>query len=217
MDVDNITQYIKLCIESIKDELLLFSVVAILFIVSFPEVKILVFIIYGIAVTLYAVLTSIRLSSHKFDNRFLKNFETFLENREGWEKRTINHSVVYFYTEDNSYQIVQGDEHVREWGSKIEPWMVNFPDASVFEYKVYLKHDETIISEYSFMSCDGGRYFIPLPKKRCAEPGENFICNRFEYIWHRGSIEYKIGAVFGHFYHYENLEEVARFCDIVVE
>lgn len=66
------------------------------------------------------------------------------------------------------------------------------------------------------MCCDGARYFIPLPKKCCAKPGNN-RCNRFEYIRNRGSVEYKIAEVIGRFHDYENLGEVARFCGINIE
>ena len=215
--MNGVLKIIQLCVEKIKDETLLFSVIAILLAVTFPSERISIFILYLIALIAYAVITSIRLSKHQTDNRFLYNFDQFLKNTTDWERRTIDDSEVYFYTRDNNYKIIQGEASVRDWEPRIEPWMNNFPDAYVSEWRVYLKHGENVIAEYTFMSCDGARYFIPLPKKRCAEPGDNYRCNRFEYIWNRGSVEYKIAEVIGRFYRYENLEEVARFCGITIE
>lgn len=215
--MSNISKIIQLCVERIKDEILLFSVIAILLAVTFPSERIAIFTLYLIAVLAYITVTTIRLSKHQTDNRFLYNFDRFLQERTDWERRIIDDSEVYFYTRDNNYKIVQGDTSIRDWEPRIEPWMNNFPDAYVSEWRVYLKYGENIIAEYSFVSCDGARYFIPLPKKRCAEPGENFRCSRFEYIWNRGSTEYKIAEVIGRFYRYETMEEVARFCGIVIE
>ncbi|MCB9815839.1 hypothetical protein H6786_00450 [Candidatus Nomurabacteria bacterium] len=205
------------CVDKIKDDFLLFSVATLVLMVAFPEAKMTTFIVYGTAVLIYVVVTLIKSRKQETNNRFLQNVDDFLNDPASWERRTIDHSDVYFYSRDNNYKIVTGDESIREWEPNIEPWMQNFPDPHVSEYNVYLKHGENTIAEYKFVYCDGARYFMPLPKKRCAEPGDDFRCNRFEYIWNRNSIEYKIGTVIGDFYRYENLEEVARFCGIVIE
>lgn len=215
--MNDLLKIAKICVEKIKDEFLLFSVVALVIMVAFPDARFPIFVVYGTAVTMYVIITMIRIRGQKSDNKFLQNVEQYLGNPEDWEMRMIGNSEIYFYVEDNNYKIVQGDSSLRDWEPRIEPWMNNFPDAHVSEWSVYIKHGENIIAEYMFMSCDGARYFIPIPKKRCAEPGEGYTCNRFEYFWHRNSIEYKVAGVIGRFYNCENLEEVARFCGIITE
>jgi|GEM_PF-2687485 len=215
--MNDLLKIIKICVEKIKDDFLLFSVVALVLMVAFPDSRFSIFTIYGIAVLIYVIIIMIRTRGQKSNNRFLQNVEHYLTRPEDWEMRMIGDSEVYFYTEDNNYKVVQGDTSLRNWEPRIETWMNNFPDAYVSEWNVYIKHGENVIAEYKFLSCDGARYFIPIPKKRCAEPGEGHTCNRFEYFWHRNSIEYKVGGVIGRFYNCESLEEVARFCRIIIE
>jgi hypothetical protein len=147
-DVNHIWEIIKLCVQRIKDEALLFTVVAILLIVSFPDLNIVIFIIYVIGIIVYAVITGIRISNHKTDNRFLSNANKFLDDQLHWETRTINNSDVYFYSNDNNYKIVQSDNSIKDWEPGIESWMRNFPDSYVSEWQVYLKYGEIVEYRY---------------------------------------------------------------------
>lgn len=207
---------IKICIEKIKDELLLFSVIAILVIVSFPIAKTFVLVVYIIGVILYSIMTYIKLLGHENSPKFLDNFEIFLKTKGNWEKRQVDKSEVYFYKNNNNYKIETSNEIEKEWTAR-ESWMENFPDPHISEWKVYLKYGESKIAEFSFLSCDGGRYFLPIPEKRCLEKGDDYRCLKFEYFWNKNSIEYKLGEVIGDFYRGKNLKETAKFCDIKIE
>lgn len=212
---ENFVNIIKICIEKIKDELLLFSVFVIIVSTSFPEFKIVIFILYLVAVISYTIINGIKVYQTKDNNKFLENFKNYLKNNGVWEKRMIENTEVYFYKNDNNYKIKQADERNQDWTAR-ESWMVNFPDSSIFEYKVFLKYGESQIAEFSFLYCDGCRYFIPIPKKKCIKQGDDWHCLEFEYYWEKESIEYNTGEIIGRFYHYTNLEEVAKFCGIKI-
>lgn len=210
-----IPNLIKICVEKIQNEALLFAVIAILVIVSFPETRVYIFVIYAVAILLYSVITIIGLYRFKSANKFLENFEKFLKDKSNWEKREIDDSEIYFYKEDNNYQIKNSNDYRREWTAR-ESWMEHFPDHTITERKVYLEHGTNKIAEFSFLLCDGCRYFIPIPKKKCIKIGENYSCLKFEYYWINNSIEYNLGEVIGSFYDEKDLEQTAKFCGIKV-
>ena len=215
--VKGIFEIIKICVQKIKNELLLFSVITILIIVSFPSIKTYIFVIYIVTVILYTTVVIVKsLKIRKNSNRFLDNFNVFLENKDCWERREMNDKHVYFYREDNNYKIEESDKSYERWTAR-ESWMENFPDPSIAQYKVYLKYGESRISEFDFLYCDGSRYFIPTPQKRCLRRAGVAHCLEFGYFWIRDSIEYKLGEVVGDFYRGESLEDVAHFCNIEIE
>lgn len=209
----NILELIKISLSKIKEESLHFSVVAILLIITFPNNKFYILGVYLFGLIIYTIINVLKLKNLKVNNRFLENFESHLSTKEDWESRIVDDLEVYFYVNDNNYKIEQSPEMVKEWTAR-ESWMENFPDSSIVEYKVYLKHGESKIKEFTFLSCDGGRYFIPLPKKKLIDSGDENRRPEYEYSWDIHSTEYKVGQIIGSFYREENLEQVARFCGI---
>jgi hypothetical protein len=203
-------------LQKIKNELLIFAVFSILIITTFPSLKIWIFLIYIIGIILYTIIKVSSVYNKKSNNRFLDNFNEFLVNSDNWEKRQIDHFEVYFYKENNNYQIKKADTPGEKWSAR-ESWMEKFPDPSIIEYSVYLKHGESLIASYRFLSCDGGRYFIPLPQKKCLKEDTSKIeCLEWEYFWDEKSIDFKLGKIIGDFYRCDSLEEVANFCNIKI-
>jgi hypothetical protein len=211
----NVFSLLKICIEKIKDEILIFSIVAILLIVTFPNYKILIFSIFCVAVLIFILNTFIKSKRQVIDNKHSEKFSKFLSSKENWEKRMIDSWPVFFYRQDNNYKIEQSKEVNKTWNAT-ESWMENFPDPHITEYKVYLKYGETKIEEILFVSCDGGRYFIPLPNKRVEMDINGKQMKKIDYYWVKNSIEYQVGIIIGDYYRKDNLQEVARDCGIKV-
>lgn len=131
-------------------------------------------------------------------------FEKLIENS-SWRKELINHKTVYICDKNNTFQIEIGD-YGSEWQEK---WAKVYPDTNASEYSVYLKINNATIKELTFISCDGGRIFVPLPELR--SKGSQTV-----YIWRKDSLSYKICKVVGRYYIHENIEGVARMSKISI-
>lgn len=200
-------------VKRIKDELLLFAVFAILLILIFESHKLLIFSFFCIASIGYLVKRYLEIKNHKVSNKHFENFALFTKDKDQWEKRTIDEQTIYFYREDNSYKIEQ-DYNSRSVWERREPWMSKFPDGHISQYRVYLKYGETKIAELQFLSCDGARYFIPLPEQRF--PDDSSSNNSIEYYWVKNSLYYQVGEIIGDFYRQDDLASVAEFCGIEI-
>lgn len=211
---DNFFSLIKYCLGRVKDELLYFGVLAILLMVQFVEHKTIIFTVFLISIILYLVKIYFQSKQSIKNNRHLENFAKYLNNKSLWDKRHIDHNDIFFYRNDNEYKIESAQDAHKTWTTK-ESWMEIFPDPHILEYRVYLKYGETKIYEMLFVSCDGGRYFIPLPSKRLLNP---YSSKKpiFEYYWVKNSLEYQVGEIIGEFYYQNNLDEVATFCKIKI-
>jgi len=134
----------------------------------------------------------------------IEAFEKLIENS-SWRKELINHKTVYICDKNNTFQIEIGD-YGGEWQEK---WAKVYPDANASEYSVYLKISNTTIKEFTFISCDGGRIFVPLPELQ-SEGGQT------AYIWRRDSLPYKVCQIVGDYYIHETIEGVARMSKISI-
>ena len=136
-----------------------------------------------------------------------KNIETFkklIENT-SWRKELIEHKEVWICDKDNTYQIEIGD-CAGDWQEK---WAKVYPDANASEYPVYLKINNTTIKKLTFISCDGGRIFVPSPELQ-SEQGQ------VVYIWREDSLPYKVCRIIGKYYIHKTIEGVARMSKIKI-
>lgn len=200
-------------VKRIKDELLLFAVFAILLILIFEDQKVYIFILFCLGSIAYLVKRYLNIRDTKVNNRHFENFAKFAKNKSDWEKRAIDEQNIYFYKEDNNYKIEQDYDSRNVWERR-EPWMSKFPDGHVTQYKVYLKYGETKIGELQFVSCDGARYFIPLPERRF--PNQDTGDSHIEYYWVKNSLYYQVGEIVGDLYREIDLAGVAKFCGIEI-
>lgn len=46
-----------------------------------------------------------------------------------------------------------------------EPWSERFPDKQAISYNLEFKHKATVLKRELFVSCDGNRYFVPMPTR----------------------------------------------------
>jgi len=121
-----------------------------------------------------------------------------------WTKCIFNNREVWIADSDNALQIEQGDQK----GKFSEPWTEVYPNPYSYSYPIYLKINNVIIKQLTFISVDGGRIFVPLPEIDVSSAG-----NR-EFFWELNALNLKVCKVIGSFYIYGNLEGVARMSRI---
>jgi hypothetical protein len=129
----------------------------------------------------------------------LSDFERMLEDST-WISDTINESQVWIANADNTFQIIRG-ERADDFR---ERWTDGHPDQSSARYPVYLRINNTIIKELSFISVDGGRIFVPMPEIRPLNG------DHVEYFWNTNSLEVKVCKIIGSYYIYNDLAGVAQ-------
>lgn len=130
---------------------------------------------------------------------FLRAIETF-----DWQKEFINHQEVWIYRGNNLLQIKSGNNSE----SFTEKWTQVYPDKfGSSRHYVYLKAYGVTIKQIPFISCDGGRIFVPMPEFRV-------VNDKIEYYWNKNSLEFKLGQLIGDFYAYGSIDGVAAMSKI---
>lgn len=119
-----------------------------------------------------------------------RTFQRFAEllDHAKWLKGFIDKQEVWTCEDDVLYQIaigMDGDEFDEEWTR-------GFPDPTCSRLPVYLKVDGAVVRELTFVSLDGGRYFVPLPEIRTVSPEER------SFYWDTTSLEFRVGRLVGH-------------------
>jgi hypothetical protein len=105
-----------------------------------------------------------------------------LENSQDW--RCPNQEEKLFYCFVNPTYSVRVGETIRQ--RFYEKWMATFPDGNGSSERVQLYWNETPIYEMSFVSCDGGRFFIPMPQYK--DDGSLYI--------RKDSMEHRVARLF---------------------
>ena len=97
----------------------------------------------------------------KFGNKDLKTFTRILDSND-WKKVNYKSSDKWIFNQDNSFVIEESDS-VENFTEK---WTQNFPNKfGSKQREVYLKISSELIEKpLIFISVDGGRYFVPIPK-----------------------------------------------------
>ncbi len=200
--LDEMKKILKDTVSRIKDELLLFSIATIILLVFYSELKLWILMIYILGSFFYAFIKTFHRSA---DNKYLEKFENLLENS-SWRKEIINHTETWFCDDDNSYQIEKGESE----NKFTEKWTQVYPDKfGSYSYPVYLKVGGVPIKQFLFVSCDGGRIFVPIPRRKIVD-------NKRIFQFNTNSLEYKLGKIIGDFYIYETIEKIAEMSKIEI-
>jgi len=141
-----------------------------------------------------------------FGKKDLAIFERILEISK-WDKVSFNEVEKWIFRDDNSFVI-----DIQDAPSLFnEEWTEIFPDKSASKVEVFLKiNNELITKPLTFVYVDGGKYFVPLPKKTIKD-------DEVEYSWHKNSLESKVFQIIGDVkYSCKNLEEFAKMCNVKV-
>lgn len=127
----------------------------------------------------------------------LGRMELLLNDFEDWV--SINDDTQLYHKQFPEFTVHQGrqiNEHFRE------PWSERFSDISAHSFEVELRYFETIIHKEMFVTCDGGRYQIPMPKIDSSDSVRKF------YIEEK-SFAYKIAKIFWQYYPIDNALQMA--------
>ena len=137
-------------------------------------------------------------------DRNITGFETLL--KLSWVREFVGGREVWISEVDNMFQIELGD-NTREFS---EEWTRRFPDRhGSAAFPVLLKVQGVEIKQLTFISCDGGRIIMPMPKVAQVE-------EQSPYTYDRNSLEYKVGQVIGQFYIHKTLDGAAHRAGINV-
>lgn len=89
----------------------------------------------------------------------------------------------------------------------------SFFDDRSFKHLIQLKINWEILKEYWFISCDGWRILVPIPK---IENKGSEIEPKIEYYWLKDSIYYKICNIIREYYTYTSIEEIGKKCNVKI-
>lgn len=134
----------------------------------------------------------------------LEYFNYLLDNS-SWNKEIIKNNEIWISNEDNSFQIHHGNLE----GEFRENWTDCYPDPIAYKYPVYLKINNSIIKELTFISIDGGRIFVPSAEKKIEDKN---VIN----FWNLESLRIKVCNVIGQYYIYNDIYGIAKVSKIEI-
>jgi hypothetical protein len=101
--------------------------------------------------------------SSPYDSReFIKNI-VFESDKSEWEYD--DRLAEFIYKPNLKLRIMQFDARGSA-SSFNEPWVNNFPDQNAVLINYAIFYDNHRVEDFPMISCDGGRYLIPIPKSR---------------------------------------------------
>jgi hypothetical protein len=118
----------------------------------------------------------------------LERMKLLLNDFKDWG--SINEDTQLYHKQFPEFTVRQGkqiNDHFRE------SWSDRFPDISAHSFEVELRYFETIIHKETFVTCDGGRYQIPLPKIDISNSERKFYIQET-------SFAYKLAKIFWQYY-----------------
>lgn len=125
--------------------------------------------------------------------------------RSRWRTEYIKNVQTWIDEGNASFQIEIGDND-RPFD---EPWSRGFPDGNSTRYSVFLKINGVAFRELTFVSLDGGRINVPLPKQ--IVDGDDVT-----YVWDPSDISFAVGKIVGTYYRHADIEKVARRCRVEI-
>jgi len=123
-----------------------------------------------------------------------------------WRRESIDNKEVWICESDNTYQIKIGeklDDYPKSWAT-------SFPDPSAFTWRVYLCINGAPIKQFTYVYCDGMRYFVPLPMNELQNGQEVFY-------WQKNETYFKLARIIGVFQSFNSIEEFAAQHKITIK
>ncbi len=129
--------------------------------------------------------------------------KAYLRRPEGWEKVFTDVRGTNFHWRYSRHPefVIQEDnyDNSRYW-DRTEHWMPPCPDQGKTSNMVHVKVNGQIVLVEEFISLDGGRYFVPLPR-RAVHDKENG--NEYWY----SELQVNISRIVGEYYHDGTIEK----------
>jgi Putative DNA-binding domain len=127
----------------------------------------------------------------------LDRMKLLLDDFEDWI--SINEDTQLYHKQFPKFTVRRGvmiNEHFSE------SWSEQFPDKNASSFKVEIRYFETILSQETFVFCDGFRYKIPLPKIDSSNSKRGFYIQK-------ESLAYKIARIFWQYYPINDALQIA--------
>lgn len=137
----------------------------------------------------------------------------YLNKHDKWEEVHLNlggGGSLWRYQPHPEFTIEQQDDS-EKWGFDVtESWMkYPLPDPSKHTYMVHVKASGIVIYAEKFITLDGGRYFVPLPRVKYHEEKEN---NEYFYV----PLQIKIARIIGTYYRMDSIDEFIKHNEIEI-
>jgi len=137
----------------------------------------------------------------------------YLNNPEKWEKITLDLNGFHSLWRHKKHPefTIEETKFESKWDySKTESWMkYPLPDPSKATTVIHIKVGGVIVYVENFISLDGGRYFVPLPRVKYHEKEKD---NEYYYL----PLQIKIARVIGVFYRMASIDEFVEKNEIEV-
>jgi len=135
----------------------------------------------------------------------MKRFKKYLKYPKKWEKfEGINQNIAcYRYRKYPNYQIII------DWNNPVvtnfyEKWINDYPDMeNNASYYVRLEFNSIILEKELFVDLDGGRYFVPVPKRIKVQ-------NKMDYYY--DEIQIQLALIVGQIYFGSDIVYFAEHC-----
>ena len=98
-----------------------------------------------------------------------------LEEPDKWQR--VGGERYLYHQEFPEFTVVEGATLVQPFR---EPWTTHFPDPAARSYVIEVRYGTTLLRQVTFVSCDGGRYSLPLPQINARG---DFEINRNSLAW----------------------------------
>jgi hypothetical protein len=122
-----------------------------------------------------------------------------------WSLHSIGGRDTWICNERGVFAILRNDDYE----DFEEEWTTKPPDKRASRSTVDLRINGATVRSLDFISLDGGRYFLPMPRKK-GRKGEPL------YFWERESLEFKVGRIVGSYYRFESIEGAADFLGVEI-
>ncbi|MFA5169119.1 MAG: hypothetical protein WC420_00015 [Candidatus Paceibacterota bacterium] len=146
----------------------LITVLFIIFIINllkYMDILTIISLLLGL-LGLIGTLTGLYFTYISFVNP-IKRFKTLLNKSKDWERFIISDQSIYIYRHKkySNNQIII-DKSLPLNDDFKDPWIKFFPDPNNKLWSVGLKSNGIFLMEEFFVSLDGGRYFVPCPRRK---------------------------------------------------
>lgn len=118
----------------------------------------------------------------------LRRVFRLLEEPDNWQK--IGGEDYFYHKDFTEFTVVEAETMMDPFR---ETWATRFPDPHARSFYVKLCYGTTILKQFVFVSCDGGRYTLPLPR---------LANGRFEI--NRNSIHWRVAQLYRQYFPIES-------------
>jgi hypothetical protein len=142
----------------------------------------------------------------------LTRLKKYLKIPKNWGKIYINRvDYIWRYRKHPEFSITQDDE-TKSW-TTVEKWMIHYPDPHKSSTLIKATFNGIVLLTEDFISLDGGRYFVPIPKRKAiSELGDMPI---FEY-WYT-PLQINLARIVGYYYRVSTIEEFMTAHHLIVK